>query len=116
MNRILLSLDHAGNRRILSDCLGQRYTIIEGSGENPYDGEFDLCIVDGQVLARTDSLLVKRKQSEPSTFLPALLVTSRQYASAAARRLWKSIDDVVFTPIEKVELVARVEKIGRAHV
>ena len=49
------------------------------------DSVFDLCILDGQAMARHARWLERRKLIEPAVFLPALLIASRTYASAAAR-------------------------------
>jgi signal transduction histidine kinase len=47
--------------------------------------------------------------------LPVLLLTSRQGVDLVTRHLWRTIDEVVLRPIEKVELQARVEILLRAR-
>jgi signal transduction histidine kinase len=56
-----------------------------------------------------------RKQVDEPLFLPVLLLTSRQGADLVTRHLWRTIDEVVLRPIEKVELQARVEILLRAR-
>jgi signal transduction histidine kinase len=52
---------------------------------------------------------------EEPLFLPVLLLTSRQGVDLVTRHLWRTIDEVVLRPIEKVELQARVEILLRAR-
>jgi signal transduction histidine kinase len=47
--------------------------------------------------------------------LPVLLLTSRQGVDLATRHLWRTIDEVVLRPIERVELQARVEILLRTR-
>jgi DNA-binding response OmpR family regulator len=44
-----------------------------------------------------------------------LLLTSRQGVDLVTRHLWRTIDEVVLWPIEKVELQARVEVLLRTR-
>src|ERR1041385_8797218 len=108
MSRILLLLEHAENRRLLAEWLDERHELVTVPAPEPFDSNFDLCIFDGQALARHGATFERRKLVEPAIFLPALLVAARPYASAVARYLGKTVDEVVFTPIEKMELLARV--------
>src|SRR6266849_6541707 len=48
-------------------------------------------------------------------FLPDLLVTARQDVGLVTRHLWKSIDEVIHSPIDKVELQARIEVLLRVR-
>jgi signal transduction histidine kinase len=115
MSRILLLLDHAENRRLLAEWLAEHYEIVSAPAGQPFEADFDLCILDGQALARYGSLLERRKVAEPAVFLPVLLVASRPYAAAVTKHLGKTIEEVVFTPIEMMELLARVESLLRTR-
>src|SRR5207253_7521899 len=48
-------------------------------------------------------------------FLPFLLVTAEQHVGFVTRHLWTSIDEVLHSPIDKVELQARMEVLLRAR-
>jgi phosphoserine phosphatase RsbU/P len=55
-----------------------------------------------------------KKQEEP-VFLPVLWVAPRQAVDLGIRNLWKGVDDLIMTPIKKLELQARVEILLRAR-
>lgn len=117
MNRLLLMLAHQPNLRLLEDALGGRYSTFRFD-EHRYQGVLracDLIIVDGVMLERYMGAIVAARDEALPVFLPVLLVTSRRNVGLATRNLWKSIDEVVLTPIERVELQARVEVMLRAR-
>jgi len=111
MSRILLLLDNAENRHLLAEALKPRYEALLLEGQTLSDLPFDLCILDGPSLDRLWDQIKLRKEREQGTFLPFLLVTSRQDVGMATRSLWKTIDELIVSPIEKVELFARVENL-----
>ncbi len=129
MNRILLLLAHRENCRLLSEWLSLRYQVFfpqsgcpvkpleklfEEAASQELDQPFDLCILDGPMLDRLWKQVQRRRQAE-SVFLPFLLVTSRQDVGMASRHLWQSVDELIISPIEKVELQARVEILLRSR-
>ncbi len=109
MSRILLLLDHRGNRQLLIEALSPRYEVIVAESDNFLDSAFDLGIVDGIALDRLWDRIQTRKKAELPAFLPFLFVTARQDIGMATRHLWKSIDELILSPIEKIELQARIE-------
>ena len=115
MNRVLLLLDHPPNRRLLANWLTQRYQVVEAESEQALQEPFDLGIIDGPALHRAWEAVQARKKAEEPVFLPVLLLTSRQAVDVAMRHLWRSIDEVVLRPVEKIELQARVEILLRAR-
>lgn len=78
-------------------------------------GQFDLAIVDGVTLNRHWQTLEKRKASHQPIFLPLLLVSSRQNLGYVTRSLWQIVDEIITTPIERRELVARINILFRAR-
>lgn len=117
MSRLLLMLANRTNLRLLEETLADRYTVIT-LDEARYRGSLrtcDLVIVDGVMLERYMNAILQAKQNALPTFLPVLLVTSRQNVGLATRNLWRSIDEVILTPIQRVELQARVEVMLRAR-
>ncbi|MCX7796396.1 MAG: PAS domain S-box protein [bacterium] len=111
MNRIMLLVENTENRKILSESLSPYYNILQGNSESIIKEDFDLCIIDGIFLSRYENLIYSKKIIEQPVFIPFVLVTSRQDIGMATRFLWKVIDDIVVTPIEKIELLARVNNL-----
>jgi len=115
MTRILLLLEQRRNRRLLADWLAPQHQVIVGENAAALEQPFDLGIVDGPALERLRAAIGRRKAREQPILLPFLLVTPRRGASLAARQLWRSIDEVIATPIEKAELEVRLQVLMRAR-
>ena len=115
MKRILLLLDQKENQQLLSAELGDRYEIVVGSDDTALDEPFDLCVLDGRSLDRLWERVQTRKQAEQPIFLPFLLVTARPGVKMITRHVWRGIDELIITPIEKPELRARIEILLRAR-
>jgi signal transduction histidine kinase len=112
---ILIAVDNKGNVQLLRDMLKRQHTVKVLETEADLQDPFDLVIFDGVSLSRLRKLILARQAAEPNVFLPVLLVTSRQDIRLMTRQLWKSIDELIFTPVEKIELLARVEVLLRAR-
>lgn len=107
MNRILLLMANRHDQDLLRSTLESRFEILAGESSGLLEQEFDLCILDGPMLqAFAERILTLRKTS--SVFLPFLLLTSRKELRLAASQLWTVIDEMLITPIEPAELLARV--------
>jgi signal transduction histidine kinase len=115
MSRILLLVEHRQNRRLLADWLGRSYQVEVPEDDGALQDPFDLAILDGPALDRLWDQVRIRKQTEEPLFLPVLLLMSSQGVDLVTRHLWRTIDEVVLRPIEKVELQARVEILLRAR-
>jgi signal transduction histidine kinase len=112
LSRILLLLENAENRRLLEETLGRRHELER---QPEADVAIDLVIADGPSLRKHAEYLVARKQEEEPVLFPILLVTARQGIALFTGPLFKVVDEVVLTPVEKVELIARVEMLLRAR-
>jgi signal transduction histidine kinase len=115
VKRILLLLDQKQNRSLLAGELAREHEVLAGDGDEDLDQDFDLCVVDGPSLDRLWEQVQRRKEDERPVFLPILLVTSRPGVKMITRHLWRSVDELIITPIEKPELRARVEILLRAR-
>jgi signal transduction histidine kinase len=115
VKRILLLLDHVENQHLLAADLASEHEVLLGSADEDLDQEFDLCVVDGASLDRLWERVHLRKEREQPIFLPILLVTSRPDVKMITRHLWRSVDEVIVTPIEKPELRARMEVLLRGR-
>lgn len=115
MNRILLLLDNKTNRALLAEWLRQHYEVILPDQEVSLATAFDLCLLDGSTLDRRWQEVQTRKAVDEPTFLPFILITSHRETELVTRHLWKTVDELIRTPIEKVELQARVEMLLRTR-
>lgn len=120
MNAILLLIDQRENRRILAEWLASRYQVVVPADSSLSELErlqptFDLCILDGTALNRLWNWVRSRKAEEEPVFLPFLLITPRQDITLATRYLWQGVDELISSPVEKVELQARLEILLRAR-
>jgi signal transduction histidine kinase len=112
LSRILLLLENLENRRLLEEVLGNRHELAtRPAAEIP----FDLVVADGPSLRKNIDYLIVHKQEEDPVLFPVLLVTARQNIGLFTGPLFKVVDEVVLTPVEKVELIARVEMLLRAR-
>src|SRR5712671_6425228 len=115
VSRILVLMDHKENRRLLAEWLATRYTVLPQETDEAVDEEYDLCILDGTALDRLADRIQTRKKYQQTVFLPYLLVTGERHVGLVTRHLWKSIDEVIHSPVDKVELQARMEVLLRAR-
>ncbi|MBI1277952.1 MAG: hypothetical protein GC179_07480 [Anaerolineaceae bacterium] len=113
---ILLVMENKTNRELLREMLKRRYSVRLFEVEADLQAPFDLGIFDGVSLSRYRKQILARQDKELNVFLPILLVTSRQDLNLMTRQLWKSIDEMIFAPVEKVELLARVEMLLRTRI
>ncbi len=111
MNKIILFISNSENRRLLAEMLSARYDVILPENDQSLAGDFDLCLLDGLALDRLWGKIKTRKQAAEPAFLPFLFVTARQDVNMLTRHLWQSLDEVITTPIEKMELQARLENL-----
>ena len=113
---ILLLLEHQENRRLLAESLIQIYNVLSPEADAAMtqftallQESFDLCILDGRTLARIETQLQRRRKIEKQVFLPVLLVVTRNKPAISDKQLWQTIDEIITTPIEKAELLTRIE-------
>jgi len=107
--RILLILENMANRNLLQQWIQARYEVVLFDGPDSLEREFDLGIVDGLALKRFYDPILKRKDSAGSAFLPILLIASKANIHQFFKsRLLGVLDEVIFTPMEKIELAMRI--------
>lgn len=97
---------------LVRDLLKDRYRV-RNLDECPGE-ELDLIIVDGFSLERHLDF-INRLKSEKESWVPVLLCTANRQISYLTRYLWKSVDELIFVPIERVELLVRVEILLRGR-
>jgi serine phosphatase RsbU (regulator of sigma subunit)/anti-sigma regulatory factor (Ser/Thr protein kinase) len=109
--RILVLLAAAGNQRLLTTVLAQRYDVVEDAA----DFDVDLCIVDGLSLHRHWDALREARSTQEPVLLPVLLISDRRDVGLVTRDAWRIADDVLMRPVEQLEFAARVEAMLRAR-
>ena len=113
MKKILLLLEHKQNRYLLSRSLQEAgYEVLSPSADADLlelHNSFDLCILGPIALDKYSDWVEATKKAQEPVFLPFLLITSRTDVKMVTRHLWKTIDELITNPIEKVELQARIE-------
>lgn len=115
MNEILLMIDHKENRRLLAETLKTKCRVIIPENDEALEGSFELCILDGTAMERLWDKVRQRKESEEPLFLPILLLTTKDDATLITRNLWQFVDEVVLMPVDRGDLLARVEVLYRAR-
>jgi serine phosphatase RsbU (regulator of sigma subunit) len=115
MSRIVLLIDHVENRRLLAEWLSLNHEVATPESLSAVVPEFDLGIVDGPSLERYGRWIQALRTAVQPLFLPFLLVIHRHGASAAAGNVWERVDELIVTPVEKLELRARVQTLLRAR-
>jgi serine phosphatase RsbU (regulator of sigma subunit) len=113
MNRILLQLDHEANRRLLADWLAPHYQVLLGSGPALLAEAYDLCIFDAPALNRLRHQIEVRKARERPLFLPFLVVIPHRHGHLITGSLRRCVDELITSPVEKTELLLRLENLMR---
>ncbi|HEY0754424.1 MAG TPA: ATP-binding protein [Ktedonobacteraceae bacterium] len=116
MKRIFLLIENKTNRALLADWLGQHYEVIPFQKDISLSTSFDLCLLDGPTLDRHWQEIRARKALDEPTFLPFVLITLQRETDLITRHLWKTVDELVRGPIEKLDLQARVEMLLRTRL
>jgi PAS domain S-box-containing protein len=109
METILLAVSHKGNRKLLKEWLSDHYIVVENETITPKDLTIDLCLIDGISLNKCEAQIVNIRKSALPLFVPVLFITRNKDIGMATKNLWKTIDEIIRTPIEKIELQARVQ-------
>lgn len=115
MDSILLLIAHSENRQLLTNLLAPNYDVVLFKPEQGLNYPFDLCIVDGLSLSQYREQIQARIEKEKPVFLPVLLLTNQPQAKLVTACLWQIVDDLLKIPLEKIELLARVETLLRSR-
>jgi len=114
MYKILLLISNKNNQLLLEKELGKRYSIV--LPVKPIkELEFDLIIIDGVELRKRQDEITELKIKSFPLFLPVLLVTTKQDISLAEKFLYETVDELLKIPIEKIELLARLDILLRVR-
>ncbi len=115
MDRIVLIMQGKKNADLMRDRLASNYQVLEAETDQSLDFSFDLGIVDEFALKQSWEEVQARKEAATPVFLPFLLVAARRNAASVSRHLWQTVDEIIFTPINHLELQTRVENLLRSR-
>ena len=109
LETILVALENRTNSRLIADLLRKQYSIHRYMGEKRIPPLYDLIITDGFTLSFFREKQIPLKNSQDALFRPVLLVTPKKDVNLITGQVWQDIDEVITTPISKMELLVRVE-------
>ena len=109
MDTILVAVESRTNSRLIADLLRITYLIDFYMGEKSISPRYDLIITDGFTLSFFREKHIPLKNGQGSVFRPVLLVTPKKDVNLITSQVWQVIDEVITTPISKMELLVRVE-------
>ena len=112
---VLLLFSDAERAGLLAEMLARGRHVTIGEADTALDGGFDLCVVDGPTLQRLWRRIAERKRAEAPALLPFLLLTTPPDVGLFARFLWTAVDELIQTPVQPPELLARVDVLLRAR-
>lgn len=123
MKRILLLIKHNKNRHLLSQWLADYYQVLSPSSEENFvltgkqmlTQNFDLCFIDfGAIHQLREEMLEQREKAIP-IFLPFVFLTTLQDIGFSTDHLEQLIDDMIYLPIQKIELQTKLRVLLRSR-
>jgi signal transduction histidine kinase len=123
MKRLLLLIDHRKNRYLLSQWLQDAYQILSPTKEEDFatEGEqllaqnFDLCFIDFGTIRQLRQQILARRKAEIPKFLPFVFLTTMQDIGFSTDHLEPLIDDIIYIPIQKIELQTKLRVLLRSR-
>lgn len=108
---VAIMLSRAADRRVLAQSL--RHPCIEPDVTTIMEAGFDLGIVDVQMLLRLEPEIRALRAGSAPALMPILLAASEPELKKANSFLGDLAEDVIRTPIRRIELIARVNNLLR---
>ncbi len=121
--RILLLIEHQQNRLLLSQALEQYYQVLAPEvdadfavvGEQMLTEDFDLCFVDYTAIHYLREKMLAIREASIPLFLPFVFMTTLHDVGLSTDHLEPLIDDIVYLPIEKIELRTKIRVLLRSR-
>lgn len=110
--QVLLLLEREANERALRTWAPSWFEFLEGTPTSIPE-TFDLCIVDEPSFGPASATLQQRKEEAKPAFLPILFVANSP--DVADSEIWRYVDEVIQSPIQKRNLQGRIEVLLRAR-
>ncbi|MFP4373596.1 MAG: ATP-binding protein [Spirochaetaceae bacterium] len=108
MTRVLLCMRAGRDREHLAGWLRDRHEVRAAPANLRREDGFDLCILDAAGLDANRDVVAERREAERPVFLPFLLVARRRQVVRNREALLSDVDDVIWAPVARAELDARV--------
>lgn len=115
MDRIVLLMQDHKVADPVREQLFKNYQVLEPDLDQSLEFSFDLGIVDEAGLRQKWQEVQSRKEAARPIFLPFLLITMRRNADFVTRHLWQTVDEIIWVPVNHLELQTRVENLLRSH-
>jgi diguanylate cyclase (GGDEF)-like protein len=115
LDRIVVLMQEKKSADLMRDRLTNNYQVLETEIDQSLDFSFDLGIVDESALKQSWKEVQSRKEAAKPVFLPFLLVAARRNAAFVTRHLWQTVDEIIWVPINHLELQTRVENLLRTR-
>lgn len=108
-SRVLLLIDAAGDRRVVSTWLSESHVIVTPPVGDELSVEFDLCILDDAAYLRLWRRIASRKRSAEPVFLPFMLLTSARSTPIVSEVPTHDVDEVLQAPVAREVFLSRIE-------
>ncbi len=115
MATVMLALENRENRHLLRQELSGKYSMIEPSEERDCEGEMDLIIFDLPKFNQLREACRERLKEEKPLYLPVLLLVKKDKEKAIVEYLGDTVDDILLTPVKKIELKTRIRSLLRTR-
>jgi len=115
MDRIVLLMQEKKSADLMRERLANNYQVLETEIDQSLDFSFDLGIVDESALKQSWEEVQSRKEAAKPVFLPFLLMAARRNADFVTRHLWQTVDEIIWMPVNHLELQTRVENLLRTR-
>ncbi|GAB4329345.1 MAG: hypothetical protein Kow0037_04380 [Calditrichia bacterium] len=115
MDNLLILIEIRQNRKLIREFLDDDFRILSGAPTGELLEFADLVIADGPSLKKSGEDLQACKDHHQEKFLPVLAIIQKKDVQLVTASLWKYVDELIFMPIEKIELLARIRILLRAR-
>jgi len=112
---IMLALQNEKDCQLIESELSGDYSVKQARGKESCEEEMDLVVFDLPTFKQCQETCEARIEEEKPLFLPVLLLVKRGKEEAVSQYLGVTIDDILSTPLKKVELRARIQSLLRTR-
>jgi signal transduction histidine kinase len=123
MKRILLLVEHQQNRQLLSQALEKYYQVLAPGVDSDFavaggqmlTEDFDLCFVDYTAIHYLREKMLATREAAIPLFLPFVFMTTLHDVGLSTDHLEPLVDDIVYLPVEKIELRTKIRVLLRSR-
>lgn len=109
MATIMLALQNDKDCKLIEGELSDEYSIKKARGKKSCEEEMDLVVFDLPTFKQCQGTCEEKIAEEKPLFLPVLLLVKRGKEEAVSQYLGDTVDDILLTPLKKVELRTRIQ-------